>query len=99
VQGVDIGAAVCGQRDHVDPLFFGLAQAHDMMLMRAIGGEIDHAVLLARLDQFPLVGIKGALGLQIGQGVTHITNFCNAAHSGFLQIGWETIANISAVAL
>ncbi len=82
VQRIDIFAAVCGQRDDVDPLRVRRAQTHDIELVIALGCEVQHSVLLACVLQAPDVAIEGGLGGQIGHGIADMANFVDTCHNG-----------------
>jgi hypothetical protein len=59
MQGVNIGAAVGGQRDHIDALVLIPAQADDIEFVVPFRREMNHAILFACLDQLPLIIVKG----------------------------------------
>jgi len=81
VQRIDIGAAVCGEGDDVDPLRVGCAQTHDIELVIALSGKVQHPVLLACFLEAPDVAIEGGLGGQIGHGIADMANFADTCHN------------------
>src|SRR5690606_2098522 len=81
-QGVDIGPAVGGEGDHVDPLLRVLAQTHHEQLIVTRGGQVDQAVVLGDFPQAPLVAVKGPFQLKIGDGVADVADLGDTAHDG-----------------
>ncbi len=85
MQRIDILAAVCGQRDHLDAIGAGVVQPHDMVLVMPVRLEPRHAAACGNLDQAPVVRIELPLRGKVRHPIADIADLGNSGvHGQFL---------------